>query len=154
MPKTFCQDGRYFVKCYEELTDGYQINTRHFYNICTASDQRRRRWADINTRHLYNICTASDKRRRRWADVVQMFYKCVFVLVCPSVWKLKCLFLSHRLNVTLTFSCVWNNTDVMLCLMRNNRSSEYVFLCGTHIEKIYLIPQRAFRNTMLWVFFL
>ena len=29
--------------------------------------------------YLYNICTMSDQRRRRWADVVQMLYKC-FVL--------------------------------------------------------------------------
>ena len=29
------------------------------------------------TTHLYNICTMSDQRRRRWADFVQMLYKCV-----------------------------------------------------------------------------
>ena len=30
----------------------------------------------VNTKHLYTICTMSDQRRRRWADVVQMLYKC------------------------------------------------------------------------------
>ena len=29
----------------------------------------------VNTKHLYNICTLSDQRRRRWAGVVQMLYK-------------------------------------------------------------------------------
>ena len=29
-----------------------------------------------NTKHVYNICTMSDQRRRRWVDVVQMLYKC------------------------------------------------------------------------------
>ena len=29
-----------------------------------------------NTKYLCNICTMSDQRRRRWADVVQMPYKC------------------------------------------------------------------------------
>ena len=37
------------------------------------------------TKHLYNICTMSDQRRRRWADVVQMLYKC-FVLAGRSMW--------------------------------------------------------------------
>ena len=29
----------------------------------------------VNTKHLYNICTMSAQRRRRWAHVVQMVYK-------------------------------------------------------------------------------
>ena len=30
----------------------------------------------INTKHMYNICSMSDQRRRRWADVVQILYLC------------------------------------------------------------------------------
>ena len=30
----------------------------------------------INTKDLYNICTMSDQRRKRWVNVVQMLYKC------------------------------------------------------------------------------
>ena len=29
-----------------------------------------------NTKHLYNICTASAQRLRRWSNIVQMLYKC------------------------------------------------------------------------------
>ena len=29
-----------------------------------------------NTKHLYNICTTSAQRRRRWSNIVQMLYKC------------------------------------------------------------------------------
>ena len=36
----------------------------------------------VSTKHLYNICTTSDQRRRLWADVVQMFCKCfVFTVI-------------------------------------------------------------------------
>ena len=28
-----------------------------------------------NTKHFYNICTASSQRLRRWSDIVQMLYK-------------------------------------------------------------------------------
>ena len=37
----------------------------------------------VNTKHLYNICAMSDQRRRRWDDVAQMLYKC-FVLAGKS----------------------------------------------------------------------
>ena len=30
----------------------------------------------VNTKHLYNICTASAQRLRRWSNIVQMLYKC------------------------------------------------------------------------------
>ena len=30
-----------------------------------------------NTKHLYNICTASAQRLRRWSNIVQMLYICV-----------------------------------------------------------------------------
>ena len=30
----------------------------------------------VNTKHFYNICTMLDQRRRRWAGVVQMVYNC------------------------------------------------------------------------------
>ena len=43
----------------------------------------------VNTKHLYNICTISGQRRRRWADVVQMLYKC-FVFVENGCTKFKC----------------------------------------------------------------
>ena len=33
----------------------------------------------VNTKHLYNICTASAQRLRRWSNIVQMLCKC-FVL--------------------------------------------------------------------------
>ena len=35
-----------------------------------------------NTKHFYNICTMLDQRRRRWADVVQMLYKCFVFAGC------------------------------------------------------------------------
>ena len=41
----------------------------------------------VNTKHFYNICTMLDQRRKRWADVLQMLYKC-FVFTgkfkCPD----------------------------------------------------------------------
>ena len=33
-------------------------------------------WTQQTQTYLYNICTMSDQRRRRWVDVVQMLYKC------------------------------------------------------------------------------
>ena len=29
----------------------------------------------VNTKHWYNICTMLDQRRRRWSNIVQMLYK-------------------------------------------------------------------------------
>ena len=41
------------------------------------------RTSPVNAKHLYNICTMSDQRRSRWADVVHMLYKCfVFAGMC------------------------------------------------------------------------
>ena len=37
----------------------------------------------VNTKHLYNICTTSAQRRRRWADVVQMLLQ--MFCVCRDI---------------------------------------------------------------------
>ena len=33
-----------------------------------------------NTKHLYNICTTSAQRLRRWSNIVQMLYKCLWLM--------------------------------------------------------------------------
>ena len=43
-------------------------------------------FSPVNTKHFYNICTMLDQRRRRWADVVQMLYKC-FEFAGNSSWS-------------------------------------------------------------------
>ena len=39
----------------------------------------------VNTKHLYNICTMTVQRRRRWAGVVQMLYKCFVFTRIPTL---------------------------------------------------------------------
>ena len=43
-------------------------------------------FSPVNTKHFYNICTMLDQRRRRWDDVVQMLYKC-FEFAGNSSWS-------------------------------------------------------------------
>ena len=44
----------------------------------------------VNTKHFYNICTMLDPRRRRWADVVSMLIVIQMFCVC---WNIKHLVL-------------------------------------------------------------
>ena len=41
----------------------------------------------VNAKHLYDICTMSDQRRRRWADVVQIPYKCFVFAGMDSILR-------------------------------------------------------------------
>ena len=55
----------------------------------------------VNTKHFYNICIMSVQRRRRWADVIQMLGKCfmftgISLSLCGSWWRTHIpLFLDH-----------------------------------------------------------
>ena len=61
------------------------------YEICTLSEMNNR----ANTDHFYNICTTSAQRLRRWFNLVQMLYK--MFCVC---WEYNILFISEILHVS------------------------------------------------------
>ena len=71
-----------------------------------------------DTEHLHNICTASVQRQRRWADVVHLLHKCCVFAVkvvlqvkwnSDAVFRVKCYQLSYTtLKKTLISPCKEN----------------------------------------------
>ena len=78
----------------------------------------------VNTRHLYNICTMSGQRRRRWADVVQMF--CVCWDLHPKIGLYQNTLLYCSVYRFLLHMCLWfhlnlrcSSNIIRLCYIGN-----------------------------------
>ena len=74
-----CRGSRQFKRTFSDIPLFIFIGDKH-----GACRQWYRVRTPVNTKHLYSICTKSDQRRRRWADVVQMLCEC-FVFAGTSI---------------------------------------------------------------------